>query len=115
MPYTTPILPGGGMTGTYNGFDIRVLGNGRVQTKDAQGRTTFLLHPLNAQIWMDANGTPPPDPDPDEPDAPERPSLPDQGGPDQGLPGGEEQPDAGRPDHELPSRHRPRLKRSRKH
>ena len=51
-------------TGEYQGYNIRVKGDGRVEAIDAAGSGTMFRNTLDARLWIDSQQPPP---DPEEP------------------------------------------------
>jgi IPT/TIG domain len=52
-PNVDGVQEGGGNTGTYNGYAIRVKGDGRVEAIDPSGHATMHSSTLNARHWID--------------------------------------------------------------
>jgi hypothetical protein len=66
MAFVTPILKdakAADNTGNYEGYDIRVKGDGRVEARNNIGETAMHLNVTNAKHWIDTGGgAPAPEP-----------------------------------------------------
>jgi hypothetical protein len=68
MAYITEFIPdisNANNTGEYKGYQIRVKGDGRVESIDGAGNVFMHRNVINAQVWIDERGGGAPDVGPD--------------------------------------------------